>query len=88
MHGALSLQVAISCDKKLGVPFHEGIILQRNNDHLFCFKAGIPKAVRQLVSKLAECGWLFNKVKNYVETRSSDKTFGLVGQVNSGEMFS
>ncbi|XP_060553963.1 gamma-tubulin complex component 3 homolog [Ruditapes philippinarum] len=43
-------------------------------------QAGIPKAIRQLVSKLAECGWLFNKVKNYVETRSADKTFGLVGQ--------
>ncbi|KAH3813588.1 hypothetical protein DPMN_142049 [Dreissena polymorpha] len=43
-------------------------------------QAGIPKAIRQLVSKLAECGWLFNKVKNYVETRCADKTFGLVGQ--------
>lgn len=43
-------------------------------------QAGIPKAIRQLVSKLAECGWLFNKVRNYVESRSSDKTFGLVGQ--------
>jgi hypothetical protein len=45
-------------------------------------QAGIPKAIRQLVSKLAECGWLFNKVKNYVESRSADKTFGLVGQVS------
>ena len=61
----------------------KGLFYKVTNDHLFCFKAGIPKAVRQLVSKLAECGWLFNKVKNYVETRSSDKTFGLVGQVNS-----
>lgn len=43
-------------------------------------QAGIPKAVRHMVSKLSECGWLFNKVKNYVETRSTDKTFGLVGQ--------
>ncbi|XP_048249999.1 gamma-tubulin complex component 3 homolog [Haliotis rufescens] len=42
--------------------------------------AGIPKAVRQLISKLAECGWLYNKIKAYVETRSSDKAFGLVGQ--------
>ena len=69
IHGVLSLPVATVCDKKLGVLFHEGIILQSNNDHLFCFKAGIPKAVRQLVSKLAECCWLFNKVKNNVETR-------------------
>lgn len=44
-------------------------------------QAGIPKAIRQLVSKLAECGWLFNKAKTYVENKSADKTFGLVGKV-------
>lgn len=43
-------------------------------------QAGIPKAIRQLVSKLAECGWLFNKTKTYVENKSADKTFGLVGK--------
>ncbi|KAL4219924.1 Gamma-tubulin complex component 3 [Mactra antiquata] len=43
-------------------------------------QVGIPQAVRLLVSGLSECGWLLNKVKNYVETRSADKTFGLVGQ--------
>ncbi|XP_041358285.1 gamma-tubulin complex component 3 homolog [Gigantopelta aegis] len=43
-------------------------------------QAGIPKAVRQLISKLAECGWLYNKIKHYVESRSFDKAFGLVGQ--------
>ncbi|XP_063428791.1 gamma-tubulin complex component 3 homolog isoform X1 [Mytilus trossulus] len=43
-------------------------------------QAGIPKAVRQLVGKLAECGWLFKKIKSYVETKTVDKTFGLVGQ--------
>ncbi|ESO86326.1 hypothetical protein LOTGIDRAFT_167139 [Lottia gigantea] len=43
-------------------------------------QAGIPKAVRQLVSKLAECGWLYNKTKTYVTSWSTDKAFGLVGQ--------
>ncbi|KAK3095374.1 hypothetical protein FSP39_013926 [Pinctada imbricata] len=43
-------------------------------------QAGIPKAVRQLVSKLAECGWLHNKVRSYMEKKSTDTTFGLVGQ--------
>ncbi|PVD18317.1 hypothetical protein C0Q70_20866 [Pomacea canaliculata] len=44
------------------------------------YKAGIPKATRHLISKLAECGWLYNKVRIYVESRSADKAFGLVGQ--------
>ena len=48
---------------------------------IWWFQAGIPKAIRQLVSKLAECGWLFNKTKTYVENKSADKTFGLVGKV-------
>ncbi|KAJ8309894.1 hypothetical protein KUTeg_011759 [Tegillarca granosa] len=43
-------------------------------------QVGIPKAIRQLASKLAECGWLYTKVKNYVETKSADRTFGLIGQ--------
>lgn len=34
-----------------------------------------------MVSKLVECGWLFNKIKIYVENKSVDKIFGLVGKV-------
>ncbi|XP_050408701.1 gamma-tubulin complex component 3 homolog [Patella vulgata] len=44
------------------------------------YQAGIPKAVRQLISKLTECGWLYNKIKSYITSWSSDKAFGLVGQ--------
>ncbi|XP_076435742.1 gamma-tubulin complex component 3 homolog [Babylonia areolata] len=43
-------------------------------------QAGIPKAVRHIISKLAECGWLYNKIRTYVESRSADKAFGLIGQ--------
>ncbi|KAK3602163.1 hypothetical protein CHS0354_029168 [Potamilus streckersoni] len=43
-------------------------------------QVGIPKSIRQMISKLSENGWLYNKIKNYVESRSADKTFGLVGQ--------
>lgn len=43
-------------------------------------QAGIPKAMRHVISKLAECGWLYNKIRTYVESRSMDKAFGLVGQ--------
>lgn len=53
---------------------------------MWWFQAGIPKAIRQLVSKLAECGWLFNKTKTYVENKSADKTFGLVGKVGNSKV--
>ncbi|XP_013415922.1 gamma-tubulin complex component 3 homolog [Lingula anatina] len=43
-------------------------------------KAGIARAVRQKVTKLAECGWLYTKIRKYADARSSDKAFGLVGQ--------
>ncbi|XP_071839053.1 gamma-tubulin complex component 3 homolog isoform X2 [Apostichopus japonicus] len=43
-------------------------------------QVGIPRPTRDLVHKLAELGWLFLKVKKYVEKRSQDKAFGLVGQ--------
>ena len=44
-------------------------------------KVGIPKAVQQMVSKLAECGFLSNKVRKYVDSHSSESAAGLVGQV-------
>ena len=44
-------------------------------------QAGIPKAMRHIVMKLAELGWLYNKIRTYVESRSADKAFGLIGQV-------
>ena len=44
-------------------------------------KVGIPRAVRKIVSKLSESGWLYNKVRKYADSRSTDRAFGLVGQV-------
>ena len=40
-------------------------------------------SAKELCHKLAELGWLFYKVNLYVESRSRDKAFGLVGQVSS-----
>ena len=47
---------------------------------MFCLQAGVSKPVRQLVSKLGECGWLYNRIRTYVQSRSADKAFGLIGQ--------
>jgi len=44
-------------------------------------KVSVSKAVRQTVSKLAECGFLFNKVRKYADSHSTDCSMGLVGQV-------
>ena len=38
--------------------------------------------MRQTVSKLVECGFLFNKVRRYADSHSSDSTVGLLGQVS------
>jgi gamma-tubulin complex component 3 len=42
---------------------------------------GVPRATRDLVSKLTEIGWLFAKIRHYVIASRDDKSFGLVGQV-------
>ena len=44
-------------------------------------QAGISLPVRQQLLRLAECGWLHNKVRRYADARSSERAFGLVGQV-------
>jgi len=46
-------------------------------------KVVVPKAVRQTVSKLTECGFLFNKVRKYVDAHGTDHAIGLVGQVSA-----
>ncbi|KAK2168865.1 hypothetical protein NP493_1211g00044 [Ridgeia piscesae] len=43
-------------------------------------EAGISRSTRQMLLKLAECGWLYMKVRKYAETRSTDRAFGLIGQ--------
>uniref|UniRef100_T1JNK7 Uncharacterized protein n=1 Tax=Strigamia maritima TaxID=126957 RepID=T1JNK7_STRMM len=40
----------------------------------------IPKPTRNLVLRLAELGWLHNKVKKYHDARSADRGLGQVGQ--------
>ena len=43
-------------------------------------QVGVSKAQRQKVTKLAECGWLYNKIRKYSDARRSDRAFGLAGQ--------
>ena len=37
--------------------------------------------MKDLCHKLAELGWLYNKVQKFIDTRSRDEAYGLVGQV-------
>ncbi|XP_038049883.1 gamma-tubulin complex component 3 homolog [Patiria miniata] len=48
----------------------------------FCIdhQAGVSKPTRDLVHKLAELGWLFLRVRKYVDSRSQDSVMGIVGQ--------
>eukprot|EP00057_Strongylocentrotus_purpuratus_P005521 XP_003731157.2 PREDICTED: LOW QUALITY PROTEIN: gamma-tubulin complex component 3 [Strongylocentrotus purpuratus] len=41
---------------------------------------GVPRPCRDLVHKLSELGWLYLKVRRYIDARNLDKAFGLVGQ--------
>uniref|UniRef100_A0A4W3IZB7 Tubulin gamma complex component 3 n=1 Tax=Callorhinchus milii TaxID=7868 RepID=A0A4W3IZB7_CALMI len=43
-------------------------------------KVGISKSLRDTTSRLAELGWLHNKVRKYTDQRCLDRAFGLVGQ--------
>lgn len=43
-------------------------------------KVVLSKSLRDTSSRLAELGWLHNKVRKYTDARSLDRAFGLVGQ--------
>uniref|UniRef100_A0A3Q4AS03 Uncharacterized protein n=1 Tax=Mola mola TaxID=94237 RepID=A0A3Q4AS03_MOLML len=43
-------------------------------------KVALCKSLRDTSSRLAELGWLHNKVRKYTDARSLDRAFGLVGQ--------
>lgn len=43
-------------------------------------KLVLSKSLRDTSSRLAELGWLHNKVRKYTDARSLDRAFGLVGQ--------
>ena len=40
--------------------------------------------MRDIVHRLCEVGWLFRKVRTFVDSRAHDKSVGLVCQVHSG----
>nr|XP_051697641.1 gamma-tubulin complex component 3 isoform X1 [Oryctolagus cuniculus] len=43
-------------------------------------KANLSKSLRDTAVRLAELGWLHNKIRKYTDHRSLDRSFGLVGQ--------
>lgn len=53
---------------------------QSNDAYRIDSKLGVPRAVRDLVNKLAELGWLFRKIRKYLDAHAGDKALGLVGQ--------
>ena len=42
----------------------------------------LPSSVRDLCHKLAELGWLYRKVRQFIDSKTKDKSQGLVGQVH------
>ncbi|EDV25710.1 uncharacterized protein TRIADDRAFT_23488, partial [Trichoplax adhaerens] len=44
------------------------------------FNVGVPKHSRELVHKLAEIGWLYRKIRKFIDQHSTDQAYGLVGQ--------
>lgn len=61
-------------------------ITNENNVSLCCNvcppqQVVLCKSLRDTSSRLAELGWLHNKVRKYTDARSLDRAFGLVGQV-------
>ena len=46
---------------------------------------GVPRSVRQICHKLAELGWLFRKVRAFIEGKKNETTAGLVVQVRGEE---
>ncbi|XP_058999762.1 gamma-tubulin complex component 3 isoform X1 [Mustela lutreola] len=43
-------------------------------------KANLSRSLRDTAVRLAELGWLHNKIRKYTDQRSLDRSFGLVGQ--------
>uniref|UniRef100_A0A8D0GVV7 Tubulin gamma complex component 3 n=1 Tax=Sphenodon punctatus TaxID=8508 RepID=A0A8D0GVV7_SPHPU len=43
-------------------------------------KVSLSKSLRDTTSRLAELGWLHNKIRKYTDQRCLDRAFGLVGQ--------
>ena len=50
---------------------------------MFTFQANLSRSLRDTAVRLAELGWLHNKIRKYADQRSLDRSFGLVGQVCS-----
>ncbi|XP_044170945.1 gamma-tubulin complex component 3 homolog [Acropora millepora] len=53
---------------------------QSNDAYRIDSKLGVPRSVRDLVNKLAELGWLYRKIRKYLDAHAGDKAMGLVGQ--------
>ena len=46
-------------------------------------QVALPPSVRDLCHKLAELGWLYRKVRQFIDSKTKDKSQGLVGQVHT-----
>uniref|UniRef100_A0A8C7PDR5 Tubulin gamma complex component 3 n=1 Tax=Oncorhynchus mykiss TaxID=8022 RepID=A0A8C7PDR5_ONCMY len=66
-------------------PRHDGDLTEYRNGTLletimFYYSVVLCKSLRDTSNRLAELGWLHNKIRKYTDSRSLDRAFGLVGQ--------
>lgn len=40
----------------------------------------VPLSIKDMIGKLSELGWMFRRVKKFLDARTGDKALGLVGQ--------
>ncbi len=52
----------------------------RNDRFTVDEQAGVPAAARRLALRVAECGWLYRRVRRYTDARKAERSFGTVGQ--------
>uniref|UniRef100_A0A6Q2YSM5 Gamma-tubulin complex component n=1 Tax=Esox lucius TaxID=8010 RepID=A0A6Q2YSM5_ESOLU len=55
-------------------------IKMSNTENCYKIDSKVTSSLRDTSSRLAELGWLHNKIRKYTDSRSLDRAFGLVGQ--------
>ena len=53
---------------------------------LVSVQLGVPRSTREICHKLAELGWLFRKVRAFIDGKKMEKTAGLVVQVRGSSV--
>lgn len=81
INAGINISINVGINVSINVPMLVSMLVSVLVSMYQCWQVSVHPAVVEQCHKLAELGWLYRRINNYIKSRTQDNSLGLVMQV-------